>query len=119
MALSRRQQRLLEVIDQQMTSADPRLAWLLGTFGRLWAGEPLPAREQLPTRASRFWSGLWEALAAGAWPAPPPTDPPMTEAAGCPGAGHGSIPAPPGQARQAPGRPAQSDPDGRRPRGGG
>lgn len=70
MALPRRQQRLLEAIDHQMSGADPRLAWLLGTFGRIWAGEPLPAREQLPTRASRFWPGLWEALAAGTWLAP-------------------------------------------------
>jgi hypothetical protein len=78
MALPRRQQRLLEAIEHQMTSADPRLAWMLGTFGRLWADEPLPAREQLPTRTSRFWPGLWEAFALGAWPAPPLTDPPMT-----------------------------------------
>ncbi len=70
MALPRRQQRLLEAIDHQMSGADPRLAWLLGTFGRIWAGEPLPAREQLPTRASRFWPGLREALAAGTWLAP-------------------------------------------------
>jgi len=117
MALPRRQQRLLEAIDRQMTNADPRLARLFGTFGRLWAGEPLPAREQLPTRASRFWSGLWEALAQGAWPAPPLTDVSVTDAAGNPGAGHGSIPAPPGQARQAPDGPAQSGQDDRRPRG--
>jgi hypothetical protein len=117
MALPRRQQRLLEAIDHQMTSADPRLAWLLGAFGRLWAGEPPPAREQLPTRASRFWSGLWEALATGAWAAPPLTDPPVTDAAGGPGAGRGSIPAPPGRARPGPDGPAQSGRDDRRPRG--
>jgi len=87
MALSRREQRLLKAIDRQMTSADPRLAWL---FSRLRAGEPQPAREQLPTRARRFWPGLWQALAAGAWPALPPTDPHMTDAARGPGAGRGS-----------------------------
>jgi hypothetical protein len=114
MALSRRQRRILEAIDHQMTSADPRLAWLFGTFGRLWAGKPLPAREQLPTRASRFWSGLREALAAGAWLALPVTDPPMTDAAGGTGTGRGSIPASPGQPPQAPDRPAQSGQDDRR-----
>ena len=117
MALPRRQQRLLEAIEHQMASADPRLARLLGTFGRLWAGEPLPAREQLPTRACRFWPGLREALAAGAWALPPLTDPPMTDAAGGPGPGRGSIPAPPGQARQAPDGPAQNGQDDHRPRG--
>jgi hypothetical protein len=89
MALPRRQRRHLDAIDHQMTSADPRLAWLLGTFDRLWAGEPLPAREQLPTRASRFCRGLWEALATGAWLAPPLTDLHVTEAAGRPGRGRG------------------------------
>jgi len=119
MALPRRQQRILEAIDRQMTSADPHLAWLLGTFGRLWADEPLPAREQLPTPASRFWSGLREALAAGAWLAPPLTNPTMTDATGGPGAGHGSVPPPPGQARQAPDRPGRSGRDDRPPRGSG
>jgi hypothetical protein len=117
MALPRRQQRLPEAIDHQVTSADPRLARLFGTFGRLWAGERLPARELRPTRASRLWPGLWEALAAGVWPAPPLTDPPMADAAGGPSAGRGSIPAPPGQARQAPDGPAQSGQDDRQPRG--
>jgi hypothetical protein len=94
MALPCRQQRLLEAIDHQLTNADPHLAWLLGAFGRLCADEPLPARE-------------------GAWPVPPLTDPPATDAAGHAGAGHGSI-LPPGQVRQSPdwhGR------HGRRPRG--
>jgi hypothetical protein len=117
MALPRRQQRLLEAIDRQTTSADPSLAWLLGTFGRLRAGEPMPAREQLPTRASRFWSGLWEALAAGAWPAPPLTDRPVTDAAAGLGAGRGSIPTPPGRAPQGPDGPAQTGQADRRPRG--
>jgi len=117
MALPRRQRRLLEAIDHQMTSADPRLTRLFGTFGRLWAGEPLPAREQLSTRAGRFWSGLREALAAGAWAALPLTDPPMTEAAGGPGAGRGSIATPPGRARQGPDGPARSSQAERRPRG--
>jgi Protein of unknown function (DUF3040) len=108
MALPRHQRRLLRAIDRQMTSADPRLAQLLDTFGRLWAGEPMPAREQLPARASQFWAGLWEALAAGAWLAPPLPDLPMTDAAGRPGAERGSTPAAPDRARQEPDGPAQS-----------
>ena len=108
MALPRRQQRLLEAIEHQMTSTDPRLAWMLGTFGRLWAGEPLPAREQLPARTSRFWPGLWEALALGAWAAPPLTDPPMTDAAARPGARRGSRFTARDQGAQGPDRPTQS-----------
>ena len=108
MALPRRQRRLLDAIDHQMTSADPRLAWLLGTFGRLWAGEPLPAREQLPARASRFRPGLWKALTAGAWLAPPLTDLRVTEAAGRPGSGRDSVPDAPDMARQEPDGPAES-----------
>jgi hypothetical protein len=108
MALPRRQRRLLDAIDHQVTGADPRLAQLLGEFGRLWAGEPMPAREQLPARASRFWPGLWEALAAGAWAASPLPDLPMTDAAGRSGAERGSTPAAPDRARQEPDGPAQS-----------
>jgi hypothetical protein len=89
MALPARQQRLLDAIDGQLANADPHLAWLLGSFGRLWADQPLPAREQFPTWASRLRSLLWEALAATAWPAAPLTDPSMTDAAGHPGPGHG------------------------------
>jgi DoxX-like family len=65
MALPRRQRRLLEAIDRQLASADPRLARLLGTFGRFWADEPLPAHEQLPVRTGPSWSGPWRVLAAG------------------------------------------------------
>jgi hypothetical protein len=116
MALPCRQQRLLEAIDQQLTDADPHLAWLLGAFGRLWADEPLPAREQLPTWASRLRSLLWEAFAVTAWPMPPLADPPMTDAAGHPGAEYGSVPAP-GEIRQAPDWPGRSGRHDRRRRG--
>ena len=44
MALPRRQQRLLEAIDHQMSGADPRLAWLLGTFGPLARRAPARPR---------------------------------------------------------------------------
>jgi hypothetical protein len=113
--LPRRQQRLLEAIDRQLADADPDLARLLDAFGRVWADEPLPAREQLHTWASRLRSLLWEALAATAWPVPPLTDPPVTGAAGDPGAGHGPV-LPPGQVRQAPDWPAQSGRHGGRQR---
>ena len=112
MALSCRQQRLIEATGRQLAGEDPDLARLLGAFGRLWADEPLPAREQLPTWASRLRSLLWEAFAATAWPVPPLTGPPVTGAAGHPGGGHGSV-LPPGQARQATDRPGLP---GRRPR---
>jgi hypothetical protein len=109
MALPRRQGRLLDAIDHLVTGADPRLAQLFGAFGRLRAGEPLTAREQLPARASRFWSALWEALAAGGWAAPTLTDLPMTEAACRPGAGSASMPTVPDRARQEPDGPTPSD----------
>ncbi|HET6192172.1 MAG TPA: hypothetical protein VFE59_34830 [Trebonia sp.] len=117
MALPCRQQRLLEAIDRQLADADPHLAWLLGAFGRLWADEPLPAREQLSTWASRLRSLLWEAFAAGAWPMPPLTDPPVTAAGGHPGAEHDSLPAPGGERQAAPDWPGRDGRHGRRPRG--
>jgi hypothetical protein len=101
MALPRRQRRVLDAIDDQLTSADPHLARRLGAVGSHPADEPLPAREQLTTWASRLRFFLWEAFAAGAWPVPPLADPPMAGAAWHPGAGHGSI-LPRGQARQSP-----------------
>ena len=82
-----------------MTSADPRLAWMFGKFGQFWSGEPLPAREQLHTRTSRFWAGLWQALAASAWAAPF-TDLPATDAAGRTGAKRGSVSTAPDQGGQ-------------------
>jgi hypothetical protein len=108
MALPRRQQRLLEAIDHQITSADPRLAWMLGTFGRLWADEPLPAREQLTTRRSRFWPGLWQVLALSGWAVLPLTELPMTDAAGRARARRGSTSTAPDQDAQGPDGPAQS-----------
>lgn len=115
MALRCRQQRLVEAIDQELTDEDPHLAWLLDSFGRLWANEPLPAREQLPTWATRLRSVLWEAFAVTAWPVLPLTDPPKTNAAGHPGEGHGSI-LPPGSVRQAPDWPGRSGRHDRWPR---
>jgi len=110
MTLPRRQRRLLEAIDHQMTSTDPRLAWMLATFGRLWAGEPLPACEQLHTRTSRFRAGLWQALAASAWAAPF-ADLPATDAAGRADVNRGSASTAPDQGGPGVGGAAQ---DGRR-----
>jgi hypothetical protein len=81
MALPRRQRRLLEAIDRRMESEDPELARPLAVFCGLWAGQPLPAREQFNTRASRFWPVLSQALAASAWQAP--LTPPSPGGAGC------------------------------------
>jgi Protein of unknown function (DUF3040) len=49
MSLSRRQQRLLNQIDEAVSRSDPRLAGMLAVFTRLTAGEPMPCREQLRT----------------------------------------------------------------------
>ena len=106
MTLPRRQRRLLEAIDRLMTSADPRLARLLGIFGRLWAGESLPAHEQLPVRTGPSWSALWQALAAGAWAAAPLTDRPAAGAAGRPGPRRSAAP---DRGAQGPGAPARPE----------
>ena len=119
MTLPRREQRLLDAIDQELTSADPHLEWLLGPsgpFGRLCAGEPLPAREQLPESASRLRSFLWEALAGAAWSVPPLPDPPVIGAAGQSSVEYRPVP-PPGQRGQAPDRPGQGRQPGHGSRG--
>jgi hypothetical protein len=53
MVLSVREQRQLDTIDQVVSGSDARLASMLGTFGRLTAGEPMPDREQLIRLAGR------------------------------------------------------------------
>ena len=93
-----------------MANADPRLAWMLATFGRLWAGKPLPACEQLHSRTSRFRAGLRQALAASVWAAPI-TDLPATDAAGRADVKRGSASTAPDQGRAGarparPGRPS-------------
>jgi hypothetical protein len=111
MALPRRQRRLLEAIDYQMNSADPRLARLFGAFSGFCAGEPLPTREQLPRRAARFRAALWEALGAGIWPTPFVADPNLAGTVGGTDPGSGSSGAELGQVEQAPGQVRQ---EGRR-----
>jgi len=103
MALPRRERRLLEAIDYEMSCSDPHLVWLFRRFSGLWAGEPLPAREQLRTRTRRFWGGLWEALGAGAWPVPPLPDPAVTDTDAGTGAERGTAAAAPEQAKRPPG----------------
>jgi hypothetical protein len=50
MSPSRRQQRQLHRIETGLVRSDPRLTAMLGVFGRLSAGEVMPAREQMPSR---------------------------------------------------------------------
>jgi hypothetical protein len=107
MTLPRRQRRLLGAIDRQLTSADPRLARLLGAFGRHWAGESLPAHEQLPVRTGPSWPGLWRILAAGAWGAPPLIDLPAAGAARTTGTERGAASAAPDQTTQGPDGPEE------------
>jgi hypothetical protein len=58
MTLPRRQRRLLKAVERQVNSADPGLACSFAAFARRWAGEPLPACEQLPPRGDRFRDAL-------------------------------------------------------------
>jgi hypothetical protein len=50
MSLSRRQRHQLHRIETSLLRSDPQLTAMLGVFGRLSAGEVMPAREQLPSR---------------------------------------------------------------------
>ena len=53
MSLSHHHQRQLYRIESGLLQADPQLAAMLGIFGRLSAGEAMPAWEQVPTRRDR------------------------------------------------------------------
>ena len=53
MSLSHHQQRQLHRIEAGLLRADPQLAAMLGIFGKLTAGQAMPAREQVPARRDR------------------------------------------------------------------
>ena len=53
MSLSHHQQRQLHRIEAGLLRADPQLAAMLGIFGKLTAGQAMPAREQAPARRDR------------------------------------------------------------------
>ena len=54
MSLSHHQQRQLYRIEAGLLGADPQLAAMLGIFGKLFAGQAMPAREQVPARRDRI-----------------------------------------------------------------
>ena len=54
MSLSHHQQRQLDRIEAGLLRADPELAAMLGIFGKLSAGQAMPAREQVPARRDRI-----------------------------------------------------------------
>ena len=53
MSLSHHHQRQLYRIESGLLGADPQLAEMLGIFGKLFAGQAMPAWEQVPTRRDR------------------------------------------------------------------
>ena len=53
MSLNHHHQRQLYRIEAGLLRADPRLAAMLGIFGKLSAGQAMPAREQVPARRDR------------------------------------------------------------------
>jgi len=53
MSLSHHQQRQLHRIESGLLGADPQLAAMPGIFGKLTAGQVMPAWEQVPTRRDR------------------------------------------------------------------
>ena len=53
MSLNHHQQHQLHRIESGLLGADPQLAAMLGIFGKLFAGQAMPAREQAPTRRDR------------------------------------------------------------------
>jgi len=107
MALPRRERRLAERIDREVTSTDPRLARLFRMFGRLCEGESLPDREQV---RGGFWLSLRDALHAGAWLLA--ADPVFVSLAGEAGNGIRPIDALPGRPGQGPGQPGRGRRDG-------
>ena len=61
MSLSARDQQVLDRIEAAIADSEPGLVCLLATFGRLTAGEELPAREQISADRpgmSRSWFRL-------------------------------------------------------------
>ena len=54
MSPSHHQQRQLHRIETGLLRADPQLAVMLGIFGKLSAGQAMPAREQVPARRDRI-----------------------------------------------------------------
>jgi hypothetical protein len=53
MSLSHHQQHQLHRIEAGLLRSDPQLAAMLGIFGKLSAGQAMPAREQVPARRDR------------------------------------------------------------------
>jgi hypothetical protein len=71
MTLTRRQERLLRHADRAISRSSPELASKLLIFGRISAGDRLPAREQLRPRLTAGrralacgWCALWWLAAA-------------------------------------------------------
>jgi hypothetical protein len=54
MSLNRRQQHQLYRIESRLRRSEPHLAAMLTVFGRLSAGQCLPAWEQVPSRRDRI-----------------------------------------------------------------
>ena len=54
MSLSHHHQRQLYRIEAGLLGADPQLAAMLGIFGKLFAGQAMPAWEQVPARRDRI-----------------------------------------------------------------
>ncbi len=54
MSLSHHQQRQLYRIESGLLRADPQLAAMLGIFGKISAGQVMPAWEQVPARRDRI-----------------------------------------------------------------
>src|SRR5262244_172187 len=54
MSLNHRQRYQLHLIETRLLVSDPRLAGMLGMFGRLCAGHGMPAWEQVPSRQVRL-----------------------------------------------------------------
>src|SRR5258706_4335122 len=70
MSLSHHQQRRLYRIETGLLRADPQLAAMLGIFGKLTAGQVMPAREQVPARRDRIQQAAALTAQAAALAAP-------------------------------------------------
>ncbi|HEY1641016.1 MAG TPA: hypothetical protein VGG35_10035 [Streptosporangiaceae bacterium] len=65
MSLTGREERILDSIRDRLTSSDPGLAQIMGTFARLTADEEMPARQHVRHRRGRLSSRPGRGLRAG------------------------------------------------------
>ena len=65
MSLNYRQRHRLHLVKADLRRSDPLLCAMFGMFGRLYEGEGMPAREQVPTSPDSGRMAAWGAAVLG------------------------------------------------------